>query len=84
MNYLEVIVFIILGTFLILFTTLTLSDPQAPKYQNYTRAIYDGMNLRDYVVICMNNKVVNILPTGNYITVGLNWSDPRNITFWCS
>jgi hypothetical protein len=80
MNYSYAIAFIILGIFLILFTSIALSDSQTPAtyYQNYTRAIYDGMTLRDYIFVCSNNRVVSVLPTGNFITVGSNWTDPRD------
>jgi hypothetical protein len=82
MNHLEAIVFIIFVIFLILFTVLTLSDSQTPHY--YTRAIYDGMTLRDYIVVCYNDRVVNVLPTNNSITVGSNWNDKRSKDYWCS
>ena len=56
------------------------------QMHGWTKAIYDGENLQDFMLLCKGDELVNMTPIGKEIYVGRNWTYPSydvNVNVWC-
>ena len=56
----------------------TQNQTQAEMH-GWTKAVYDGLYLQDYYILCNESVMINATPMGNKIYVGKNWTDPRPV-----
>ena len=49
------------------------------NYYTYTKAVCDDTNYcEDYEIICENDEVASISPTGSVVQFSDDWKDPRS------
>jgi hypothetical protein len=59
---------------------------QEPLFSSFTRAEYDGLYLRDFIVSCIGGNEIFKAPIGKPVYVGADWVDiykDRNSTMHC-
>lgn len=63
--------------YLIVISIIIIINSNSVNYYSYTRAIYNGYYLQDYIIYCRDSILIDIVPIGNSIYVGTEWKDPR-------
>jgi hypothetical protein len=49
---------------------------QKPMFSSFTRAEYDGLYLRDFIISCVGGREILKVPLGKPVYVGREWQNP--------